>query len=233
MKIKPLMGTVVVFMMASCGVKSADLETNQSIIDQPVAVVVPEASPATLDGTMSLGEWDKARVELLSDGSELLLMHDNEYLYLGIRANIPDMIVGNIFIERGDDIAILHSSAALGTATYTKEAERWQRTKGFEWRCRSTGDGPSAQMERQAFLQEENWRANNSRMGTPNELEYQIRISKYPIHLVVTFIPASDIETRLYWPLDLQDDTIVPTPGGMPSSLNLSPDTWAVLEWDK
>jgi hypothetical protein len=65
---------------------------------------------------MSTGEWDGAVVETFSDGSQLFLVHCDGYLYLAIRANTPEMIVGNVFVERGDEIAILHSSAALGTA---------------------------------------------------------------------------------------------------------------------
>ncbi|MBU8914371.1 MAG: hypothetical protein KOO61_10140 [Spirochaetales bacterium] len=73
------------------------------------------------------------------------------------------MIVGNIFLDNGDEIAILHSSAALGAATYQKEAGSWRLTQGFVWSGRRTDDGETAQAERDAFLKEERRVAANSR----------------------------------------------------------------------
>lgn len=118
------------------------------------SLLIPQGEVAILDGTISAEEWQDARQEVFSEGGELLLMHNNGYLYLGIRANTDDMIVGNIFVEQGEHIAVLHSSAALGTALYSEVGDEWQRTKGFEWRCRSTGDGASAKAERENFLQD-------------------------------------------------------------------------------
>ena len=196
----------------------------QTVID------VPYGRPATLDGTISSDEWDGANIETFSDGSELLLMHNEGFLYLGIRANTSDMIVGNIFVDHGDEVAILHSSAALGTAIYAKGVDNWQRTQDFVWRCRSAGDSASAQAEREAFLQDEGWSANISYMGSPNEVEYKIAITEGEFRLAATFIPANEINTRIYWPTHLDDDCIEPTPGGMPATLSFSPDQWGTLE---
>jgi hypothetical protein len=60
---------------------------------------------------MSPGEWGHAGVETVSDGSELILMYGDGYWYLGIRTNTPEMISGNIFLDRSHEIAILLSSA--------------------------------------------------------------------------------------------------------------------------
>ena len=137
-------------------------------------IPVPQGESPVIDGTMSPGEWENAAVETFADGSALLLMCSGGYLYLGIQATMPGMIVGNVFVDRGDEVTILHSSAALGTALYQKGEASWQQTQGFVWRCRKTDDGEAAQAERDAFLKEEHWVASNSRMGSPNELEYQI-----------------------------------------------------------
>jgi len=193
-------------------------------------VSVPRGKPPTIDGTISPGEWDNAVIETFSDGSELLLMHGEGYLYLGIRASTPEMIVGNIFIEQGDKITILHSSAALGTAIYQKEADRWQQTQEFVWRCRNTSDSEAAQAERAAFLQEEHWVAANSRMGTPNELEYQIEVTNVSLRTAVSFIRGSNPNAKIPWPNDLDDDCIKPTPGGMPAQYHFSPDKWATID---
>jgi len=193
-------------------------------------ISVPHGNPLAIDGTMSPGEWDSAGVETFSDGSVLLLMYSEGYLYLGIRANTPEMIVGNIFVARGDEIAILHSSAALGTALYHKETDNWQRTQGFVWRCRKTDSSEMAQAERTAFLDEEHWMAANARMGSPNELEYQIEMTSETLRLAVNFIRVSNQNAKIPWPSDLDDDCIKPTPGGMPGLLNFSPDRWATID---
>ena len=125
----------------------------------PVQVSVPalEGEAPVIDGTLDPGEWDGAAVQAFADGSELLLAHENGFLYLGIRSAKPDMIVGNIFVEQAGQIRILHASAALGTAVYRQEAGAWQRTQDFVWRCRDTSQSESARAARDAFLQEEGW----------------------------------------------------------------------------
>ena len=158
-------------------------------------------------------------------------MHAGGYLYLGIRASTPGMIAGNVFINRGDEIAILHASAALGTALYQQGEGGWHQIQDFAWRCRSTGQGDAAQAERDAFLQQEGWVAANSRMGTPEELEYRIEIGDDDLlRLAVNFISTSNTDVKIPWPPDLEDDCIQPTPGGLPDIFNFSPEQWGTLE---
>ena len=157
-------------------------------------------------------------------------MDGEGYMYLGIRATTPEMIVGNIFVDHGDEIVILHSSAALGTALYQKGMGSWQQTQGFVWHCRRTDNSEVAQAERDAFLKEEHWVAANARMGAPNELEYQIEVTNETLRLAVNFIRASNTSVKIPWPSDLDDDCIKPTPGGMPAQMHFSPDTWATFE---
>jgi hypothetical protein len=169
-------------------------------------------------------------VETFADGSELLLMYDQGYLYLGIRSNTPEMIVGNIFVNEGEEIRILHTSAALGTAAYQRDAESWQQTQAFNWRCRRTDKSDAAQAERDAFLQDEGWVSINSRMGTPNELEYKIQGSGEPIRLAANLLRSSAPDVKIAWPPDLDDDCIRPTPGGLPAAMQFSTDQWAAIE---
>jgi len=191
---------------------------------------VPAGNPPTIDGILAPGEWDGAAVETFADGSELLLLQEGDYLYLGVRANTPGMIVGNVFILRGDEIAILHSSAALGTALYQKEEDSWQQIQNFNWQCREPGSSEAAQAERDAFLLGEGWVAANARMGTPHELEYQIELKDETIRMAVNFIRASNQNEKIPWPADLKDDCIKLTPGGLPEVLYFSPEQWA--RWD-
>lgn len=193
-------------------------------------IIVPRGTPGTIDGIMSPGEWDNARIETFADGSELFFMHNEGYLYLAIRASSSEMIVGNVFLDQGDKISILHSSAALGTAQYERNVEGWQQAQNFAWRCRMTDDSDAALAERAAFLEEERWIAANALMGTPNELEYQIEMSNVALRMAVNFIRSSNRNEKIPWPTELDDDVIKPTPGGLPAEMFFSPEKWAILD---
>jgi len=208
-------------------------ENPTSPVSADLVIAIPNWNPPALDGTMSADEWSGAKRELFSDGSELLMKYHEGYLYLGIRASAPGMIVGNIFVDYGDHVSILHSSAALGTAIYEKSTDGFQQTQDFVWCCRSSSNSPSAQAERDTFLQQEGWVADNSYMGTPQELEYKIAMPDGSLRLAVTFTPASDVSVRIYWPLSLADDSIEPPQGEFPKNMQFSLSTWATVVADK
>ena len=190
---------------------------------------IPRGNPANIDGTLTSSEWEDARVETFADGSKLLMMHHNGYLYLGIRSNSPGMLVGNIYIHLDNTISILHSSAALGTAIYEKEGESWRQVQAFSWCCRNTSSDLAAEAERTAFLQQDSWMAANARMGNPGELEYQIEMRGETLKLAVTFLRAAEPNEKFPWPSRIVDDCIRPTPGGYPSEMRFNPGSWAVL----
>jgi len=194
------------------------------------SITIPMGNPPEIDGTISPGEWDDALVETFGDGSELLLRQADDYLYLGIRADTSGVIAGNVFIQRGDEIAILHSSAALGTAIYLKGEYSWKQLQDFTWCCRNTSSSESALKERAEFLQEEGWLAANGLMGTPNELEYQIKIPDQNFSLSAVYIKSTYPYEKVPWPPGLDDDCILPTPGGLPKEFYFSPDQWGMLE---
>ena len=210
-----------------------ETETLPPPISPDLIITIPNGNPADLDGTISADEWKNAKQESFSDGSELLLMHNEGYLYLGIRANTPGMIVGNIFIDQNDQVSIFHSSAALGTAIYEKRSDGWEQIQAFSWRCRSANNSPSAKAEREAFFQQEHWLANNSRMGTAQELEYKIAMPEGLLRIAVSFTRASDTSTRIYWPTSLVDDSTVQPQGEYPTTMQFSPATWMTVKTDK
>lgn len=195
----------------------------------PSILSVPEGEAPTIDGTLSPGEWGGAATDLFADGSEVFLVYRDGYLYLGIRSITPEMIAGNIFVDRGDEIMILHASAALGTALYEGGRDGWEQTQAFVWRCRRTGNGQAALAERDAFLQEEHWVAANSRTGTPGELEVRIAVADETIRLAANILRSSNPNNKTPWPADLDDDCIKPTPGGLPDTLHFSPDKWVTV----
>ena len=70
-------------------------------------------------------------------------------------------------------------------------------------------------------------------MGTPNELEYQIKIPDGDFRLAAVYIKASPPYEKIPWPSQLTDDTITPTPGGFPDTFNFSPEQWVELNLPK
>jgi hypothetical protein len=202
-----------------------------SLTAASVGLSVPQGKAPLIDGTLAPGEWDGALVESFADGSELMLQYREPYLYLAIRSSTPEMIVGNIFVADGDRVRILHSSAALGTAVYQEEMDAWRLVQAFDWRCRGTGDTDSAKAERALFLKDEGWLAANSRMGTANELEYQIEMPDGPVRLAANLLRSSEPDSKIPWPADLDDDCIKPTPSGAPEEMEFVPEEWVVLGW--
>ena len=218
MHIKRIFGLLTLFLVG-CGGTAVSPTTSTS------------ASSGTfpaIDGTLSPGEWETAVIETLTDGSELFMMQDDDYLYLGVRAVTPEMIGANVFVADGEQVRILHTSAALGTAVYQQNASVWQQTQGFDWQCRNTDSSAAAQAERAAYLQENDWLAANSRMGTPNELEYQIKLPESSYRIAVSLFRSSAPDERVVWSTMLNDATIQPNPGGLPNEMDFVPEQWAV-----
>lgn len=200
---------------------------------QPTDTVQPSPTPELtvpqLDGVISPGEWEGARVERFADGSELLLIQTAETLYLAIRADTPELIAGNVFIRQGGQVRIYHTSAALGTAIYQQEGDIWVQTKGFGWCCRDTTLNDALEEERTAFLAQEGWMGANSWIGTPNELEYQIALGEEDFHLAVNYLLVSNPDEKIPFPADLTDDCILPTPGYYPNEFQFSPESWMLV----
>jgi uncharacterized protein (DUF952 family) len=205
-------------------------DTDGELQPNTESIIVPEGESPIIDGIIAAEEWENARVETFFDDSELLLLQVDGYLFLAVRANLTEMIAGNVFIQQDDQIAILHSSEALGTAIYQQSEENWRKLRDFSWCCRDPGNSESALAVRAKIFEDEGWLAANSRMGTPNELEFKIKIPEQDFRLAVVYIKSSYPYEKVPWPVDLDDDCIKPTPGGMPESLAFSPNGWQTLQ---
>jgi dienelactone hydrolase len=192
-------------------------------------VAVPPGNPPALDGTLSLGEWDSARREKFSDGSELLLMQNGGYLYLGIRA--AGHSIWSVFLDRGDEIAVLHTSGSLGTAVYKRTESDWQPTRTFAWTLQDKSNSETARQQRKQFLETEGWLASLGTMGKPEEVEFQLAMPQGTLRLAVAFpLPPNYAEAAL-WPAGLDDDvrTIDLLKGNTPAQLRFSLERWGVV----
>ena len=196
-----------------------------------VAIQVPAGISPSVDGVLDSDEWEGAYQDELSDGGELYLMQDGDYLYVGVRATGAGSGVGSVCLIRDDAVAVLHSSAALGTAVYQRGDGDWQQTKAFSWRCRDVSDTPSAREERDRFLEEEGWLANNGRMGTPGVVEYRIAMPERSLRLAVSYIGPPSFDVVAHWPADLADDctNVRMLQGPIPEQARFAPETWITV----
>jgi len=193
-------------------------------------VGAPVGMAPTLDGTLSPAEWRDASEAELAGGGKLLLMQDGEYLYLGIRA--PSNGLGSLCLDQGDEVAILHASAALGTAVYEKQGDAWQRSRSFSWTCRDPGDTQKARAAREKHLQQEGWLASLAVMGDPSEMEYQIAMPEGSLRLAVTYLQGRSVGSAVRWPAELDDDCLKLQlmQGNLPDSAQFLPGTWMRVE---
>jgi len=193
---------------------------------QPNASTIhaPQGNAATVDGTFSPGEWDGALTVDLTNGGKLMLMHDDGYLYLGIRSRA--MGFGSICTSDENQVSILHSSAGLGTAVYEKDDQGWHRTQQFSYCC--WGDN---QRELNEFLQRNAWVSSIGTKGVPEEMEYQIAMNDGSLTLAVVYVDDLTFETALYWPENLDDDCLglALIPEDPPERLIFSPETWVTI----
>jgi hypothetical protein len=230
---------IFAFILVAC---SPDEQTNTPAPEKPSPVfeeptVVPDASsrlyapqgnPATIDGVFTSGEWNNALAIDLANG-ELLLMHAEDYLFVGIRSD--KLGLGSVCVSWDDEISILHSSAALGTASYEKAGEGWQKTRDFSWTNREIIHSQQAIEERREHLERENWLASNGLMGNSNEMEYQIALTDDQIRLAVTYLLSPEYTTSDFWPdtLGAGCRNFEPLQSDPPETVNFAPETWITI----
>jgi hypothetical protein len=194
----------------------------------------PRGTTPSVDGERSAGEWDDAvRVELLG-GGEMRLKHDGVYLYLLIESDRDGL--ASLCVERASVIAILHASAALGTAEYRGHFANAELARPFFFELRDTGASLEARKARKTFLASELWFANASRAGnSPREFQISLDIAAEHgrIPLAVAFYSPDD-GTVAYWPEDLSDAcrSIDVVKGQTPPRLVFAPHRWPVVTID-
>ncbi len=182
-----------------------------------------------IDGSIRPGEWEGSLSSLSDNGSELHLLRKGDYLYLALRSVPLELVSGNVFIQAGNEIWILHTSAALGTAIYQQQGEKWIKTSDFEWCCRSRADTSSALAMREGFYQTEGWLGINSFNGVEGELEYMIELDGSEIFLAVNITSAADPEQKQVWPAGIMDGPAMVLSGEFPEVMDFSPEFWIDL----
>ena len=193
-------------------------------------VELPVVDDPTIDGIINDQEWQNATVHHFQDGSEVYLIVSGGHLFLAIRSVGGGMIAGNVFLGERDQISILHTSAALGTALYQKDGDKYRKIEDFSWCCRSKTDNEASRLAREEFFTKEGWLGANSFLGTENELEYRISLAGQPEKIAVNFIHADGEEDKQVWPVDLEDGVSLPSSGGFPDLIEFSIEEWISVE---
>jgi hypothetical protein len=194
---------------------------------------VPAGVAPTIDGTLSAGEWDDAEEVALDDRTTLFLKRGDGTLFLGLSART--MGVASPCIVRGDDVWVLHASAALGTAIYRESGDTWTRTQDFTWSCRRTGFAEAAIEEREAFFQREGWLGTIGYLGIPTHVEYQIDLlGEDSLTILFLFLGSGHPRRVLSWPADLSDmpDTTALATGPVPETMPFDISTWIRLMFE-
>jgi len=185
---------------------------------------------ATLDGTLSSGEWTGAYTDSLHGGGQIRLMHEGGYLYVGVRRR--EIPVVTVCLDRGDTVAVLHSSAALGTAWFRRAQGGWNIARGFTWELRDSTMSAGAQQEREAYLRREGWVATIAYMGARTDTEFKIAMRSGRVRLAVTpmSVGGSHEETA-WWPGRNTDGcrTRDLLTGTAPARLQFAPAGWVTV----
>jgi len=210
--------TLAWLLAASCS--SADTTTTTP---PPGRIIeVPSGEAPTINGILATGEWDGATSTLMTDGSPLQWMFTGETLYVPVDGGAVGAV--NLAIATGDEIWILHSSAALGSALYVQEGSAWTLSHGFSWCCRSATDDT----DRRNLMDEEGWQANIGFTGDVGVVEYQVALPWIEGHAAVSY--QTETGDPSYWPTDLTSEAETDLIGPPPEAVQFRLDEWYLLE---
>ncbi len=195
-------------------------------IGAPRVTVAP-----VIDGEINAREWQGAvRVQLSGNLGNALLMHDDNYLYVGIEGAKAGS--GSICVRGKTGVRVLHASAALGTAAFEPEQGKWRLTRGFTWTNRGSDDKAVALAERKKFLSTDGWFAN-TQYAVTTEREYQIPIRGLKeVPMTIGFFTFTRREKKFnYLAPTLEDDCAdAELAGGFTDrEYTFDPDQWGVV----
>jgi hypothetical protein len=198
-----------------------------------IAQTTGTAQPGiTLDGRVDETEWKAASTQQLEGGGTVQLMMRDNLLFLGIRGPADGM--AHVCAGSGDEVRILHLSAAVGSAVYRRTGESWKLQTPFSWNLRDTALTGAAADARTAYLQKEGWVGTVSRMGRGTDREIIIDRTRFKsgLRLSVGFIatPGGEMGAVSRWP-DLRDTCSdqKAIAGHLPETAKFLVNDWALV----
>ncbi len=195
--------------------------TTTSSPDTGRSLEVPTHAPPVIDGVLDAGEWDGSITVTMSDDSSLHWMHSDHVLYVALESIAVGAI--NLAIATDDEVWVLHSSAALGSALYPPGDGIWELSHGFDWCCRSATDDSA----RLTLLAEEGWQANIGFTGDDGIVEYEVGLPWEGAAVAVSYL--TDSETSAFWPTDLSSEAREQLVGPRSNDVTFNLDEWYTL----
>jgi hypothetical protein len=215
--------SIVVFTLAGVFAASCSSADTTTTAAPPGRILeVPSGEAPMIDGIIGTGEWDSATSTIMTDGSPVHWMFTDETLYVALDGGAVGAV--NLAIATGDEIWILHSSAALGSALYVHEGSTWTLSHAFNWCCRSTTDDT----DRRNLLDEESWQANIGFTGDVGVVEYEVAVPWVGGLVAVSY--QTEASDPAYWPADLSGEAEADLIGPWPEAEEFNLDEWYLLE---
>lgn len=197
---------LLVLLFAGCQSDTLQRPPTLPADDDP-DLTIPATPAPMLDGKIGDGEWEQALKQDLTGGGHLYLQHNGDHLYVAMHGVEPGW--GHVYLLDGDSLRVLHASAALGMAVYTKGSDLSSNlSRTFVWEMRDPELTATAMATRTAYLEKHGWVATTGVMGTPEIVEYQIDKRLLTSASVLALVYAATPENPLFWPSSLQDATL-------------------------
>ena len=188
-------------------------------------ISVPKGPAPKIDGVLA-DEWKDAKTIAEREGSRILAKHDGESLYLALEGKRNS--IASIHLQAGDKIRVLHASAALGDADYSKSGETWNPAKGFVWACRTMNDSAESLAEQAKFYKDNGWLSNTGAQTSTREYKISKKVLGPMAIALYGFQPDGMVVSL---PATVSDDGLNARliGGWQPQGLTFSPETWVTF----
>lgn len=193
-------------------------------------LLIPKSNSPNIDGTIGNNEWKSAVTFTIGGVSQLYLMHDGGYLYIGIKGIFEPW--GHLYLRSRSEVSIYHCTSALGKVLYKQERSGlWNTSRKYNWKMKNdevTRDGL------QRFGNEDSWVASKEFASDNRELEFKISLKNFDVNSFYFAIVCGLKEKKfIKWPNSLNDGTlkIEYLTGHNPINLKFNFDQWGNLNF--
>jgi hypothetical protein len=138
--------------------------------DEPSGPIAKSGTTPTIDGVFEVSEWDDAVIVKAGKHQQFRLKHDGTNLYFAL---IGDG--SNLFLERDTCFHVLHASAQLTWAVYSKSEDTIQsRYKKYDHKLWGLQNKPADSIKYliKSYLSENGWVASIG--GTKRQTEFAL-----------------------------------------------------------
>lgn len=192
--------------------------------DPMLALKVPQCKAVKIDGKVEAKEWSGAIKNTQKSGT-LRFSHDDKFLNVALE--LPAAQVTSLFLKVEDRVFVLHASARLGTAVYSKTKSAYTLKSGFAYKKSSP-----------EFEKRDGWLASDRGWQDNKTLEFRIALKTLkwnPKKPEVIYFAAATMSFRggggFSFPAGIKDGCKNQRllMGESPKPVAFDPKTWAQL----